>query len=74
MDILERVRNSIAIMRKWKEDNRQISDMRAFVSEDVFAELKQTGVMTMSVAGRYFLDNTPILEVKDYPRGYISVE
>lgn len=74
IDILKSVRNSIAVMRKYKEDNRLISDVKAFVAEDVFAELKKTGVMTQSVVGRYFLDNTPIFELKDYPRGYVSVE
>lgn len=74
MNVIEQVRNTIEVMRKYKEDNRLISDLRAFVSEDVFAELKQAGVMTQSVVGRYFLDNTPIFELKDYPRGYISVE
>lgn len=74
MNAVEQIRNSINVMRKYKQDNRLISDLRVFVSEDVFAELKQTEVMTMSVAGRYFLDNTPVFELKDYPKGYISVE
>lgn len=74
MDILKTVRDCIAAMHKYKRDNRLISDIRAFVSEDVFAELKKTGVMTRDAVGKYLLDGVHCFELKDYPRGYISVE
>lgn len=74
MNVIEQVRNAIEVMRKFKADNRLISDIKACVAEDVFAGLKSAHMMTKDTFGRYSLDGVPVFELKDYPKGYISVE
>lgn len=73
-DIIEQVRNAIKVMRKYKADNRLISDIKAYIAEDVFDKLVFAHVMTQDTFGRYSLDGVPVFELKDYPEGYISVE
>lgn len=75
MDILNKVRNAIKVMRKFKEDNRMTSELKVSVAEDVFDILKSTGMMTQDYTGRYFLDNVPVYVLHDeYPEGYVAVE
>lgn len=74
MDILKKVRESIAVMRKYKEDNRLIDELKVSVSSDVLEALMRTGELTMNIVGRFFLDNVPVVELKDWPEGFISVE
>lgn len=73
-DILEQVRYAIDVMRKYKEDNRLISDIKACVAEDVFDKLVLAHAMTRDTFGGYSLEGVPVFELKDYPKGYISVE
>lgn len=75
MDILNKVRNAIKVMRKFKEDNRMTSELKVSMAEDVFDQLRDTGAMAQSYTGRYFLDNVPVYVLRDeYPEGYIAVE
>lgn len=74
MNVIEQVRNAINVMRKYKADSRLICDIKACVAEDVFADLKNAHVMTRDTFGRYSLEGVPVFELKDYPKGYISVE
>ena len=74
MNVVEQVRNAIKVMRKYKADSRLICDIKACVAEDVFADLKNAHVMTRDTFGGYSLEGVPVFELKDYPKGYISVE
>ena len=74
MNVIEQIRNSIKVMRKFKADNRMVCGVKACVAEDVFADLKNAHAMTRDAVGKYLLDGVPVFELKDYPRGYISVE
>ncbi len=74
MDILKEVRNAIDVMREYKRTHRLISTLNVYAAEDVFAELKKTGVMIQNYAGKYFLDHVMVTELVGYPKGYFSVE
>jgi hypothetical protein len=74
MDILDKVRESILTMWKYKQSIHTFEDMHVFVSEDVYEELKKTANMTHDITGRYYLDGIEVTELKDYPKGYIAVE
>jgi len=74
VDYVDKVRNAIAQIRKYKYDHNLIGDVRVGVSEDVMEFLKGSKVMTMNVCGKYFLDNVPVTELKGYPTGYIAAE
>lgn len=72
--MVEQVRNAIKVMRKYKATSRLIGEFKAYVAEDVFDKLIFAHVMTRDAFGKYFLDGDAVIELKDYPEGYISVE
>ena len=74
MDILNEVRRGIELMREYKFTHNLIRTLKIYAAEDVFEELKKTGVMVKNYAGKYFLDNIMVTELKGYPKGYFSVE
>ena len=73
MNVIEQVRNAIKVMRKYKATSRLIGEFRAYVAEDVFNKLISAHVMTRDVFGKYFLDGVSVIELKNYPEGYIAV-
>ena len=78
MDILEKVRESIEVMRRYKRSNRLIDTLEVVAVDDVFEELKKTGVMSRNKEGKYFLDGVLVTRVcggdRGYPNGYFAVQ
>ena len=72
--ILEKMRNAIRIMRKYKSDSRLCGGVRLFVGEDVLADLLAGGGLVSDPYGKYALDGVRVLVVKGYPRGYCAAE
>ena len=72
--MLEKLRSSIRIMRKYKSDNRLCGGVRLFVGEDVLSDLLAGGGLISDSYGKYFLDGYRVLVVKGYPAGYIAAE
>lgn len=72
--MLEKAREAIRIMRKYKSDSRLCGGVRLFVGEDVLADLLAGGGLVSDPNGKYSLDGYRVLEVKGYPKGYYAAE
>ena len=72
--MLEKAREAIRIMRKFKSDSRLCGGVRLFVGEDVLADLLAGGGLISDPYGKYALDGVRVLVVKDYPKGYCAAE
>jgi len=72
--LLEKVRNAIHGMNKFKRDNRLCGGVRVFVGEDVLNDLLAGGGLARDPYGNYSLDGYPVDVAKDYPIGYIAAE
>ena len=74
MDILERIRLDLDVMKKHKRSIRGIGELRIFVSEKIFLKLVALGQVHADRFGRYFFEGTRISLAHDYPDEYIAVE
>ena len=72
--MLEKAREAIRIMAKFKSDNRLCGGVRLFVGEDVLADLLAGGGLVSEPNGKYALDGVRVLVVKGYPTGYYAAE
>ena len=72
--ILEKMREAIRIMRRYKIDNRLCGGVRLFIGEDVLSDLLAGGGFISDSNGKYSLDGYRVLIVKGYPMGYIAAE
>ena len=72
--MLEKAREAIRIMRKYKSDSRLCGGVRLFVGEDVLADLLAGGGLVSNPYGKYELDGVRVLVMKGYPKGYYAAE
>ena len=72
--MLEKAREAIRIMRKYKSDSRLCGGVRLFVGEDVLNDLLAGGGLVSDPYGKYALDGVRVLVVKGYPKGYYAAE
>ena len=73
-EVLEKVRNAIRSMNKFKRDNRLCGGVWVFVGEDVLNDLLAGGGLARDPYGNYSLGGYEVKLAKDYPIGYIAAE
>ena len=70
---LGRLTHGIDVMRKYKEDNRLITDLRIDVGQKVFDQLCEDGLIDKTEQGKNEFRGIPLFVMANYPADYICV-